>query len=675
MIIKRIKLKNIRSYVDLDLELPIDSVLLWGDIGSGKTTILMAIAFALFGLHNDITGNTLLRHGQNKGFVILTIQIEDKEVIIERTLNRSKKSINQGKGKITINDEEYEMTPKELKANVLKLIGYPEDLLTKNKILIFQYTVYTPQEEIKKILYDDANERLQVLKNVFEIEKYQRIQDNILNFFSQLNSKSKYLKGLSKDLDEKIEQFNKLDEEREQKNKKLEEKISELENNQRLSSLKKKELNEIEDKIKQLNELKEELSGKSVQFSSIKETQENYKLLLNKTQIKIEEINKKLEQFVDVISPTELSTEELQQKISELEIEISDGEKDQGKIDSRIRDLEKIFNQKFCEVCEQEVQDYQKFEQKIDQYKQSLEELIEKLSTNKLDKKQFEKLKLELRDYTSSLEKKTILASQLEDKKRELEDIQKKYDDEIKKLKSLVKIIQNLKLELDNFKDVEETKKVIKQELDKFEFEINKISSKKAELEADIKNLDNLKASLKGEIKKKEKAKKFNDKLLQIKDWLQHLIQVLQGIEKEVMINIWNQFTNSFQQWFNLLIEDESLQVQIDNSFAPKIIQNGYETDYEQNLSGGEKTSVALAYRLALNKVINLENEQIKTKDLLILDEPTDGFSRQQLQRIRDILHSLNTKQTIIVSHEPEIESFVSHTIKIGKINHISSIL
>ena len=92
-------------------------------------------------------------------------------------------------------------------------------------------------------------------------------------------------------------------------------------------------------------------------------------------------------------------------------------------------------------------------------------------------------------------------------------------------------------------------------------------------------------------------------------------------------------------------------------------------------MSGGEKTGIALSYRLALNKVINQLIENIKTKDLIILDEPTDGFSSAQLDKIRDVLDSIDTKQTIIVSHESKIESFVENIIRINKHEHTSIVV
>ncbi|MEM2914856.1 MAG: AAA family ATPase, partial [Candidatus Bathyarchaeia archaeon] len=53
MILKSLKLENIRSYTNQIIEFPLGTTLFEGDIGSGKSTILMAIEFALFGLGSE----------------------------------------------------------------------------------------------------------------------------------------------------------------------------------------------------------------------------------------------------------------------------------------------------------------------------------------------------------------------------------------------------------------------------------------------------------------------------------------------------------------------------------------------------------------------------------------------------------------------------------------------
>ena len=103
------------------------------------------------------------------------------------------------------------------------------------------------------------------------------------------------------------------------------------------------------------------------------------------------------------------------------------------------------------------------------------------------------------------------------------------------------------------------------------------------------------------------------------------------------------------------------------------IMVNGYESP-PGDLSGGEKSALSLTYRLALNKVINTKHQDVKTKDLLILDEPTDGFSQQQINKMQDIFERLDTNQMIIISHERTLDSFVTDIFNFTKMNHVTTV-
>lgn len=160
----------------------------------------------------------------------------------------------------------------------------------------------------------------------------------------------------------------------------------------------------------------------------------------------------------------------------------------------------------------------------------------------------------------------------------------------------------------------------------------------------------------------KTQYQKFNDHY----NWLYNFfIPTIDVIEKQVLLSIQQSFNTVYQKWFAVLIEDPTKQTRIDEEFSPIIEQDGYEQDVEY-LSGGEKTSVALAYRLALNSMIRQETESLKS-NLLILDEPTDGFSKSQLSKVKSILQELNSQQIILVSHEKELETYVNNIFQITK--------
>ena len=96
MLIKQIDLNNIRSYVNEKVEFPEGSILLAGDVGAGKSTILLAAEFALFGIQRgQLDGGDLLRHGANKGHVELCFEVTGKTVKVRRGLTREKRGVVQ----------------------------------------------------------------------------------------------------------------------------------------------------------------------------------------------------------------------------------------------------------------------------------------------------------------------------------------------------------------------------------------------------------------------------------------------------------------------------------------------------------------------------------------------------------------------------------------------------
>jgi exonuclease SbcC len=175
------------------------------------------------------------------------------------------------------------------------------------------------------------------------------------------------------------------------------------------------------------------------------------------------------------------------------------------------------------------------------------------------------------------------------------------------------------------------------------------------------------------EIRDKEIERKAAERLKEYQIWLEEfLMPTLEAIEKCVMMNINQEFNQHFQKWWGMLVEDPSKESRIDEDFTPIVDQDGYEQDYNY-LSGGEKTSLALAYRLSLNTIVQRVSAGIKS-NLLILDEPTDGFSKEQIFKIRDILDELKCPQVVMVSHERELESFADQVMRVEKKDGISQI-
>ena len=264
---------------------------------------------------------------------------------------------------------------------------------------------------------------------------------------------------------------------------------------------------------------------------------------------------------------------------------------------------------------------------------------------------------------------------------KELENIKYQYKRNINKIEANEESINFLTQQIDSFKEELKKSEIKLEELiivpneiieaksnyEKTETEFQLIKEKIVETRTLIGKLKEDISRVRDDIAKKESLRKqlnkFNDYHIWINDYL---IPTLSLIEKHVMQKRYEEFNDDFQKWFNILIEDTSKTAKIDEEFTPIVEQDGFEQDITY-LSGGEKTSVALAYRLALNNIVQKVSGM--KSNLLILDEPTDGFSREQLYKVREILNELNCPQIIIVSHERELGSFADNVFRVEKVD------
>ncbi|MBW2990040.1 AAA family ATPase [Candidatus Woesearchaeota archaeon] len=687
MIIKSIRLQNIRSYTNQVIELQTGSTLLSGDIGSGKSTILLAIEFALFGVkRKDLSGSALLRHGKKEGEVELKFEIGQKEVIIKRKLKRGKDDIKQEAGYIIIDGIKNEGTHIELKSRILDILGYPKDLITKSKDLVYRYTVYTPQEAMKQILMEDKDIRLDTLRKVFNIDRYKRIRENSQMFIRELKERRKSYEGRIEDLDEKRRMKEEKEEEVCRIDKGIEELTPKLEKAKSELMESKKLIIRTEEGIKRLNELKKEIQLKELSLRNNLERRKRNVKEIEAIEKEMGRIKKELEgkEITDMetvikgITENERGLRLMRETILEINKKISGFE---ARKKHSLETKEKVSRIDQCPTCLQEVAEEHKrmIHEKEHKLISELEENIrihneqEKDARKKADElsKIQDKLRKEQADIKVLLMKKESIKEK-GSKKEEIEEQQKLIKEEIGKI-NMEKIELNRKIEEEG--KIEGEYRKIKENFEKIQENERRMEIEKKGLEVKKEEVGKAERMLREEINRKLETKKILERVSRYQGWLEtYFINLMNTMERHMMLRAYSEFNSLFQQWFSTLIEDETLGVRLDDEFTPIIEQDGYETDFI-NLSGGEKTAVALAYRLALNRVINDIIGDIKTKEILMLDEPTDGFSSEQLDKIRILLEQIGISQIIIVSHESKIESFVDKVIRINKNEHVSEVV
>ncbi len=822
MRIKSLKLQNIRSYVEETINFSEGSQLLAGDIGAGKSTILLAIEYALFGTkRGELETTSLLRNGSHAGRIELTFALHEKEVTVSRTLKRTPQSVKQEAGYLTVNNSRIDATPVELRARIIELLGYPREAQAVAKDLIYRYTVFTPQENMRQIIYDDKEVRLNTLRKVFNIDKYKKIKENAQFIAKELRAQKRALEETIPDIPALETQRKKTLEEKEKKQQELflqeqmvkEEQQKRTRKEQELAQLellsveyrKKKEQHAVlamQQKTKQelFEQTKEKEKAIQQQIELLKKTQpllisrptekkpkeleqekelaekdiagiqQQHALLLQKEKICIGQIQQILQEMKR-IEEAIVHKETYEQQLLALEKEIAGKEavektlvlleqentilnKEEATVDVARKNAEDIIKRmpllQTCTLCLQDV--VHEHKEKIhDTQKKILGEAIAQLLV--LQKKKIElqtrideqkkllhvlllaekkKAVLQTMIQEISLKEKALTEKQLllqtveeqkrlgEDKRKTLEifPLEKKKEEIVlaKKLLDELRLWEkNAEEQRNHFlkmTEKEEQLHALKSELAQMEKELEKIKKAVVEIAPVVEQYANHEQQVLAKKQEYEKTREqekqeemrrialekelfyFQEQLVQqdavlqqkyatldkvrkiqtYHQWLEEFfVPLVSTTEKQVLLQVHASFNAVFTQWFSMLI-GEGLSARLDEDFTPIIEQNGYDTEV-LDLSGGEKTAVALAYRLSLNKVINDFISTIHTKDLLILDEPTDGFSSEQLDKMRDVLEELQIAQLIVVSHEAKIESFVDKIMRIEKHGHVSRVL
>ncbi|MFH1212046.1 MAG: SMC family ATPase [Candidatus Woesearchaeota archaeon] len=684
MIIHSLELENIRSYRHESIEFPASSVLLSGDIGSGKTTVLLAIEFALFGImKGEITGGMLLRHGEKQGSVKLKFSVENKEVEIQRILKKGSAGISQAAGFISVNGVREELTPVELKSRILELLGYPEELLTKSKGLIFRFTVYTPQEMMKSILFEDPEARLDTLRTIFNIDKYRNIKENVQFLAKNLRRKEYVLKARIERLDNVRDAFGNFKKRSDDLSRDLHDLQRNVSEQKAKVSSQKDTVISFEKKIMHVAELRKESGIAAARIKSTDFNITSYSRELESLKAKLEREKKDLPDSAPDLEELCSRMGELQKKLSSVSESIKESRHNRAKLESRKEEnAEKIIKlkgiDKKCPTCLQKVESEHvcRIEQKNSELQKAIDENIQKIEAV-LSQQEKDELMLrcqidELREREKEAGIILVRLKSFDEGAKRSEQLSRQLGLFFAEKKELSEKLSQLSSEMLKFSDVEERFSIEKKALDGLNERLKQLEISFAEKNKELESVKARMLELDGEIKHMEMQKAMLRKVQQAEHWLTaFFLKVTDYIEKQVMAKILQEFSELFSEWFAMLMEDGSVTARLDENFTPLIEQDGYETAVE-NLSGGEKTSLALAYRLALNRVINDLISTIKTKDLLILDEPTDGFSSEQLDKVRDVLERINIRQLIIVSHEQKLESYASHIIRIRKSEHSS---
>lgn len=198
-----------KEIVDFSAALDAGIFGIYGDTGSGKTTIFDGIAFALFGQSSGaerMSDDMLSDYADAKEitYVELVFDLGEKRYVVKR-IPRQERAVSRGEGTTAQAHEAYlfDATGLALSEITDKNSG---DMLSEKKTSLvdpiikellgydaaqFRQIVLLPQGEFRKILTAKSDERSPILKRLFDVSLYENFMQKIRN---QASSKHREIK-------------------------------------------------------------------------------------------------------------------------------------------------------------------------------------------------------------------------------------------------------------------------------------------------------------------------------------------------------------------------------------------------------------------------------------------------------------------------------------------------
>lgn len=603
--IKKIILNNFKSHKDLELEFT-DLNILIGENGAGKSSILEAICYGLFGATaSGMKKSDLIRQGCKSGGVTLILSnnykiVRDFSTNI-RLINDENKIISEKASEI----EDYLNIDKNVFLNILygaqnNIYEYFLKFNAKEKDFIDSiFNLDNLTDKISTFLKDSSNElirRKNDIQSTFNI--INNIENNINNMLNQfqLNNVDELIRAVEvskqnlSNIHDKQNLFN--------------------QRNQLLRDLEFKK-GSIENLSNQLNQLKNTLDSNNLKIESEKYQFKEY----------LNQLSKQLNYTIDINNLNQLyqtmnDNVDINKHLNSILTSAQNGlnAQDLSMYNAIIQTVKMIF------MLDQYRSYYQKIKDQINQYQRSID-MNENM--NSVTNDNISSIKNNIDAYTNSLN----------DLKTNIDKINEEINS------------KNLNEE---FTDI-----ALKQQAQysSLNTTLNNVLSQQKTLES-IKN-KNSNIDIHS-IEKIDKITNHIDNIAPIFSRDGFISYLRKSLLKEIGDNIGDSleqfgFSNLLPVTIN---EKDGSLVFHDKPF--------------KSLSGGEKTITAILLRILYARLL----APSMRLNLLLLDEPTSNLDSTRTNHIRELLTKLNSKlntQLIIVTHDSEISTENSNIININK--------
>ena len=666
--ITSIELGDFLAHSNTKLEFENGVTVFVGDNGAGKSSIIDAITFSLFGQHTRKSNKSLIRRGANQGFAKIGFSINGKQYEAVRKID-NKGSLAATFSEI-LQDERVEIAAGERKQfgesmthEVEKTIGLDFEKLKIASIVQqgeLNTIINAKPKEFKELLnaiigidkLDVASESMKLVNKEFR----EKIRIGIGYDDTHIDILARDLEQNKKEIQEAIPEKNKLELEQ----KELQNKVVELRKKVETESPK-------IDKINQLELRKKEL------ISYAKEAIHEIQIEINENERKIHDCEGCFE-YVKLKTGLESKIEKVEQAIEDTLKKIQEYTNQTASLKEKQLLASKLqLKDNKCPVCDSNVEKLNPFFQE-EHIKQEIITIQERINSAEKEKTTYN---LKKREFSEKLQKArdaeaTLRAHSLNNKE-ELVKIQK--DVEIKKQN--IQKIPSSNVNLLEISQIDSHSKMIFESISKLEIETSGFNEQEF---LNLKKTVNEKQMSLSQIDQRIGAitEKISKGEVQIKT-IQSVISELKIVKEfitnldEIQTNVFSRdgpVATSLRSWaLNAISAKSSEYLTLLNTKIQRISLSEKTRDisitcYSKNevlelesLSGGEKVSVALALRLGMASLLGASN-----LNLMILDEPTTHLDAERkkslvgvLSQLSNISNAESRMQFLIITHDAEI--------------------
>jgi len=691
MKIEIVQLENIRSHVKSTVPFARGFNCLVGGLGCGKSSILYAIDFALFGDPLGRSYEYLLREGSDSGKVAVQFVQNGKSYQISRGLKRRGKGIGQDFDELKLYEGENLIASlkSEAVAEQCKAItGLDKEL--------FREIVWVRQEHLKELLDARPRDRQTRLDELFGLSDYNIAWANIANYQRDYETEKRVyekdpdvagMEKLNAEYNRLVEEFSLIEIELHETAKKLNEAKKALEE----ADLKLKKLEEVR---LQLEELKQKETEALTNLKNVEDSSESLAEKIEAKKNAIENLNQRLntmeaqmksykEELNAIGIMPDQPRETLRNYLETFEDQISSLKGEQEAALRGIRDDQKrvsaLSTENRCPLCLQSISE---------DYKNSLVQRLQEENSER--QKTIDQLQNDIKGLQQTKNKANAAFSNLQMIMPRIGDLKTRIDEESQALNELSQEFEN-KQRLE--KEMREQLEVLRVEISKLnvsQFEAAKTQKNQAQdqfytVQSDLRAKEDSKKYL---VKRLDETKERIDQAQQKIERMEKIVKVVEvigGIRdayRSIQPKLRSEFVkvlrNFVQQVLDSLVGGEGslINVLIDETYTPYVkSESGIEREVS-NLSGGERTLLAFAYRLGLGQLI-MQSRTGHGLSMLLLDEPTESLGREDgsIDRLAEAIARFKAiEQIIAVTHSEAFAEKAEHVVRLEKEAGVSTV-